>query len=316
MKILVTGGLGFIGSYFVKYTLANRPDIKIMVLDNNASPKQQMRLSSAHLENPNCQLVVADINGDLSEILEGIDIIFHFAAKTFVDHSVKYPHLHFWNNTNGTFNLLFNARSYKPFLVQISTDEVYGESEDNIASSETFDLRPTNPYAASKAAADMMVMGMSKTYNISYLITRCENNYGPFQHLQKVIPVYIKYALEDRPLPVYHPGTQSRCWLHVEDHCSAIWYLIDKGKRGVVNIGAGKELPNIELAKMVLRILNKPVDNIMMIDTRDIRPYHDKAYRMDCSLLSGLGWMPRYDNFELGLRETVQWYVDNKRWLE
>jgi dTDP-glucose 4,6-dehydratase len=315
MKILVTGCLGFIGSHFVRYVLEHNPDVKIIGIDNNASQFQTARLGDL-LNHPNFRLIVADINGDLSEAFDGIDVIVNFAAKTFVDHSVKYPNLHLWNNVNGVFNILNNARLSKPgLLVQISTDEVYGEALGDLKSYAESPLHPTNPYAASKACADMLVSGMGKTYNIPYLITRCENNYGPFQHPQKALPTFIKAAMGDTEyLPVYSPGTQRRCWLHVEDHCSAIWFLIQKNQHGIVNIGNNQELDNLTLAKKVLKSFGKDESSIMMIDTGSIRPHHDARYLIDVVYLEELGWMPRY-SLDVGLDLTIDWYKNNPEWL-
>lgn len=317
MRLLVTGALGFIGSYFCKYVLSIQPDVKIVALDNNAESKQMQRVAEL-FQNLNFKLVVSDINSDLSEVLEGVDVIVNFAAKTFVDHSVKHPNSHFWNNTNGTFNLLYYARIHKPSLfVQISTDEIYGEAKpDGSGHDELSAFNPTNPYSASKAASDALVMGFGKTYGIPYLITRCENNYGPFQHPQKVLPTFVKMALDDKYLPLYNPGTQRRCWIHVEDHCSAIWYLIKHSQKGIFNIGVNKSFSNMDLAKIVLGALNKRSDAIMMVDTREIRPYHDSAYKIDASKLWGLGWLPKYEDATKGLEETINWFRDNKEWLE
>jgi dTDP-glucose 4,6-dehydratase len=313
MKVLVTGGLGFIGSHFVKYVHSKSPETKILIVDYNAEQKQVARISSLP-STPNIRLLVSDITGDMTEVLEDVDVIVNFAAKTFVDHSIKHPEYHFRNNIFGTFNLLNEARHTRPLFVQVSTDEVYGESGDEIAHSESAIMNPTNPYSASKAAADMLVMGMGKTYNIPYLITRCENNYGPYQHPQKALPTFIRHILEDKSIPLYHPGTQRRCWIHVEDHCSAIWFLINNGYRGIVNIGCREEITNLDLARLVINHFGKNENSIMMVDTREIRPYHDKRYLIDSSLLYGLGWVPA-KNFKQGILETIEWYRENEDWI-
>jgi len=315
LKLLVTGALGFIGSHFIRYILDNEPDIKILGLDHNTSMAQQARLGTSIL-NKNLRIINWDINSDFSEIFDGIDVIINFAAKTFVDHSVKFPNQHFWNNTNGVFNLLYYARIYKPtLLVQISTDEVYGEAIGDFRSRIDSPLRPTNPYSATKAACDELVIGMGKTYNIPYLITRCENNYGPYQHPQKVLPTFIKCAKEGKCLPVYSPGTQKRCWIHAEDHCSAIWFLIKNGQKGIVNIGNNQELSNLELAEKVLKRFDKDKSSIMMLDTRDIRPHHDSRYLIDVDYLKDLGWKPKW-SLDIGLDDTISWYINNPDWLE
>lgn len=314
MRILVTGCLGFIGSHFVKNTLKKYPNVFVVGFARNSDQWALSRLAEVN-GNSRFQLVYGDFTEDISEVLEGVDIVFHFGAKSFVDHSVRNPESFIRNNIFGTFNLLEQVRKSKvKKYIQVSTDEVYGEATE-IPFTPQSPLCPTNPYSASKASADLLVMSYGKTYGIDYLITRCENNYGSYQHPQKVLPVYIKCALEGIPLPVYSPGTQSRMWLNVEDHCDAIWLLVESKLGGVIHIGGCQEIQNLALARLVLKSLGKPNDLIEMIDTKTIRPYHDSRYEIDTSALKALGWTPKWKLIE-GIEDTIRWFTANRWWLK
>ncbi len=321
MRILVTGCLGFIGSHFIKYTLENYPNIAIRGFARNSSQRNMERLISC---SDKIELIYGDLSEDISGLLEGVDIVVNFAAKTFVDHSIKDPAPFVQSNILGTYNLLEQARKYRPALfVQVSTDEVYGSIVEG-AYKEDDRMNPTNPYSSTKAAADMMVVSYGNTYNLPYIITRTENNYGHFQHPQKVFPAFVKKALAGEKLPVYGDGKHRRMWLRVEDHCSAIWYLIDKHfapnlgqlpTYGIYHVAGEQELENLDLARMILRFLDRPEDQIEFIDDFNIRPGHDRRYALDVSKLKALGWNPVW-TLEEGIRDAVEWYEDNLWWLK
>jgi len=316
MKILVTGALGFIGSHFVKYVLNTDSDAKVIGFDIDSDQWSLSRLAEVN-GNKRFRMVFGDFCEDISELLEGVDIVFHFGAKTFVDHSVRSPESFIRNNVYGTFNILETIRKWKckPFLVYISTDEVYGQTESDIPFTEKDLMNPTNPYSATKACGELLVKSYEKSFGVQYLITRCENNYGEYQHPQKVLPVYIKYALVGKPLPVYSPGLHKRKWLYVQDHCDAIWALVSNGiKNQVVNISGGCELQNIELAKYVLDYFGMDKTLIEMVDTRSIRPFHDLRYHIESSTLEALKWMPK-TSLEAGMRKTIDWFKQNQWWL-
>ncbi len=317
MKILVTGCLGFIGSHFVKQTLTEHPEVQVRGFSRNSSQKDHLRLDGFK-NNHNLELIYGSLTDDISGLLEGIDVVVNFAAKTFVDHSIKDPAPFIQSNIFGTYNLLEQARQYRPKLfVQVSTDEVYGAILEG-AYKEDAPLNPTNPYSSSKAAADMLVVSYGNTYKLPYIITRTENNYGSFQHIQKVFPAFVKKALAGEPLPVYGDGKHRRMWLRVEDHCSAIWHLIQcdygNGASGIYHVAGEQELENLELAQMILHFLNCPTDQIQFIDDYNIRPGHDRRYALDVTKLRGMGWKPKYDLLD-GIEETVKWYKDNQWWL-
>lgn len=312
MKILVTGACGFIGSHFIKYTQAHYPDVAIRAFSRMSSAKALSRLDDGH---KNVELLFGDLAEDISGLLEGVDVVVNFAAKTFVDHSIKDPAPFIRSNIMGTYNLLEQARKYGPKMyVQISTDEVYGSIAEG-AYKEDARLNPTNPYSSTKAAADMLVVSYGNTFGLPYVITRTENNYGSYQHPQKAFPTFVKKAMKGEAIPVYGDGKHRRMWLRVEDHCSAVWHLINKEARGIYHVAGEQELENLELAKMILKILGKPETQIKFIDDFNIRPGHDRRYALDVSKLKSLGWEPKY-SLEAGIKETVEWYRDNLSWLE
>lgn len=315
MRILVTGCLGFIGSHFVKYTVDNCPDVGIVGFARDSNQRFKRRLLDFSIPARRFELIHGDLTGDISGLLENIDIVIHFAAKTFVDHSIVDPFPFVQSNILGTYNLLEQARKYRPKLfVQVSTDEVYGAIMQG-AYREDARLNPTNPYASTKAAGDMMVVSYGNTYALPYIITRTENNYGRYQHPQKVFPKFVQKAMRDEPLPVYGDGKHQRMWLRVEDHCSAIWHLINANARGIYHIAGEEELENIELARMILRFLGKSEDNIKYIDDHNIRPGHDRRYALSVEKLKAIGWRPQY-SLQEGIKEIVEWYRDNLWWLE
>ena len=317
MKIVVTGCLGFIGSHFVQYTLNKYPDIEIIGFDRNTDTRQHERIASVKGQE-NFRLVLGDLTGDISEAFHGAEMIFNFGAKSFVDHSIYSPKSFIDSNIFGVFNILEFIRHEKDnvLLIQVGTDEVYGPLVGDEPFTEETKLNPTNPYSATKACGDLLCETYRLTYGLDILVTRCENNFGEYQHPQKALPVFIKCALEGKNIPMYSPGTQKRKWLYVKDHCDAIWTLVNTGAKGVHNIAGGVELENLELAYKVLRFLEVPYyhDKIEMIDTSTIRPFHDKRYHIKAEVLEGLKWKPLH-NLDEALDQTIRWYKKNRRWL-
>lgn len=314
--ILITGGCGFIGTNFVRHML-EKYDYNIINLD---------KLTYAgNLEN------LADIDGDARYTfvrgdiasmadVEGVferpvDVVVNFAAESHVDRSIMDPDAFIRTNINGTFNLLEMARKkgLRRF-VQISTDEVYGSLGDSGAFREDTPLSPNSPYSASKTAADILAMAYFKTYGMPVVITRCSNNYGPYQFPEKLIPLMITNALADIELPVYGDGLNVRDWIHVKDHCSAIDLVVHRGEDGnIYNIGASNERTNIEIVKLVLEALSKPRSLIRYVKDR---PGHDRRYAIDSGKITQrLGYRPSVD-FSDGMRDTVDWYVGNRGWWE
>lgn len=333
MKILVTGCLGFIASHFAARCIGDGHSV--VGVARNTDQKNLARLSGSPAEwtslplDPTIakrfRLVYQDLNDtNFCELLEDIDIVVNFAAKTFVDYSVRDAKPFFESNVLGTHNLLEAVRKYPRIkqFVQISTDEVYGPLPDNAEEMvhcangwrEDAPLNPTNPYSASKAASDMLCIGYAHTYKIPLLLTRTENNYGYFQHPQKVIPNWVKKSLNNEKLPIYGDGRHKRMWLRVEDHVSAILFLIEKEARGIYHIAGGQEMENIDLAKILLRTLQKPADMIEFIDDSTIRPNHDRRYGLDTSKIRALGWKPAWD-MEAGIADAVNWYARNRWWI-
>ena len=315
MKILCTGVLGFIGSQFVKMLLDEYPDIEVRGFVRNSDQRKLKRLGG-YLNNPRLRLIFGDLTvvNSMSGLCEHIDVVVNFAAKTFVDHSIKDPIAFIQSNIVGTYNLLEEARKNNVSLyVQISTDEVYGAILEG-SYKENSPLNPTNPYSASKAAGDLLVMSYGSTYQLPWIITRTENNYGKFQHPQKAIPVFIKNALKDIPIPVYGDGKHRRMWIRVEDHCSAIIHLILNDKRGIYHVAGEQELENIELAHRILDVMGKSHNLIELVPDFNIRPGHDRRYALNVEKLKATGWKPKW-SLDEGLEEVIQWYIDNPEWL-
>jgi len=307
MKILVTGVYGFIGSTLAKM-LANQHIV--VGFGRNTSHRNKERLKDV-----NIQIIEGDLSGDITELCEGIDVVIHTAAKTYVDHSIKTVKPFLDSNIIGTYNLLESARLNKvKRYIQVSTDEVYGAILEG-SHTEEDPLSPSNPYAATKAAGDCLVQAYVKTYGLNAVITRTENNCGPFQHPQKAIPVFVKKALLGENIPIYGDGKHRRMWIHVKDHCSALIYLIDHGVAGnIYNVAGSQELENIELARYVLNRLGKPENLIELIPDYDIRPGHDRRYAIDSTKLRKLGWSQEY-NLSEALDNTIDWYINNPSWL-
>ena len=315
MKLLVTGAFGFIGSQFVKMLIEDYPEVEIRAFVRNSDQRKSMRLHPYH-NHHRLRLVFGDLTdiNSVSGICEHIDVVVNFAAKTFVDHSIKDASAFVQSNVIGTYNLLEEARKNRvKKYVQISTDEVYGSILKG-AYTEDAPLNPQNPYAASKAAADMLTISYGNTYGLKYIITRTENNYGKFQHPQKAMPVFVKHALNDLKIPVYGDGGHMRQWIRVEDHCLAIMHLISLEKEGIYHVAGEQELKNIELAERILQILGKPKSLIDFVPDFDIRPGHDRRYALDVTKLKASGWRPKW-NLKDGLEDAVKWYKENDWWL-
>lgn len=316
-KILVTGGAGFIGSNFIKYMLDKYPDYKIINLDLLTYAGNLENL--AEVENhPHYTFVKGDIcDGSLVNQLvsEGVNYIINFAAESHVDRSIEDPGVFIRTNVMGTQILLDAAlKNNIDKFVQISTDEVYGSLGETGYFTEETPLAPNSPYSASKAGADMLVRAYHETFKLPVNITRCSNNYGPYQFPEKLIPLIIANAQEDKEIPVYGDGLNIRDWLHVKDHCSAIDAVLHRGKPGeVYNIGGHNEKKNIEIVKTILETLNKPESLIKFVKDR---PGHDRRYAIDATKIKReLGWEPSY-SFAKGIKETIYWYLENKEWLD
>lgn len=316
-KILVTGGAGFIGGNFVQYMVGKYPDYDIYNLDALTYAGELAKHRAIELQE-NYHFIHADIvdNEKLLSLFEKerFDAIVHFAAESHVDRSIRNPSLFLQTNVVGTQALLDVAAKFEvEKFVHVSTDEVYGEldfEETSLFTEET-PLKPNSPYSASKAASDFIVHAYHKTYGLPVNITRCSNNYGPYQYPEKLIPLTILSALENQSIPVYGDGKNVRDWLHVFDHCTAIDLILHEGVNGeVYNIGGHNEKTNIEIVKTILGALGKTESLIEFVNDR---PGHDKRYAIDPTKVEKLGWQPRY-SFETGIEETIQWYIDHQEW--
>ncbi len=322
--ILVTGGAGFVGSYFIRYFLRRNKNYILVNMDklNHASSLENLRDVE---DSPRHHFVKGDIcSQDLvNYIMKRYrpDYIINFAAESGVKRSLEHPLAFTQSNVTGTLTLLEAARfiwgknnfSGNRF-VQVSTDEVYGENNDQDFFTEESDLRPGNPYSASKAAADLIARSYSKTFGMPVVITRSCNNYGPYQNREKFVSKSIINALEDKPLTLYGDGSHTREWIHVQDHCVGIIRALFYGKSGeIYNVGTGEELSNADMAKKVLALLKKPED---MVETLADRPYHDKRHGLNSyKSRNNLSWSPKY-KLEEGLRETILWYKNNRPWWD
>jgi len=312
--VLVTGGCGFIGGNFVRYMVRSH-NYTVINVDKLTYAGNLENLSDI-ADHPRYEFVREDIaDTALMEGLasKGIDVVVNFAAESHVDRSIEEARIFIETNVLGTQVLLEAARKYGiPRFVQISTDEVYGSLGSRGSFTETSPLAPNSPYSASKTAADLLVRAYHKTYGLDTVITRCSNNYGPYQFPEKLIPLMISNALEDKPLPVYGDGMNVRDWIYVEDHCRAIDVIMHEGRGGeVYNIGANTELPNIEIVKIILNRLNKPESLITFVEDR---PGHDRRYAIDSTKLRDeLGWDTIY-RFEEAIDLTIRWYVEHQEW--
>ena len=315
MKILVTGGAGFIGSNFVRYILDRHADYAVLncdkltycgSLDNLADVQANARHAFRRVD-------ICDRRHVQELFAEGVDAVVHFAAESHVDRSILEGGRFIKTNVMGTEVLLEAARRAKVGrFIQVSTDEVYGSARPGELFSEESPLAPNSPYAASKAGADLIARACFRTYKFPVLIARCSNNYGPYQFPEKFIPLLISRALNDESIPVYGDGLQVRDWIHVADHCAALDAVLHGGREGeTYNIGGGNERPNLEIARSVLRSLGKPESLLEFVQDR---PGHDRRYALDSrKLRAEAGWAPRV-NFEEGLAATVEWYATHREW--
>jgi dTDP-glucose 4,6-dehydratase len=313
VNVLVTGGAGFIGSNFVRHALAAHEDWTVTTLDKLTYAGRLENLQGV-LDHPRHQFVKGDVADAAfaAPLVTAADLVVHFAAETHVDRSILAAGDFIRTDVFGTFVLLEAARNAKQLrrFVQISTDEVYGSVAEG-SSKETDELRPRNPYAASKAGADRLAYSYWATYDVPVVITRASNNYGPYQFPEKIIPLFVTNAFDDIPVPLYGDGLNERDWLHVSDHCRAIDAVIDRGNAGeVYNIGGGNHVANADLTKRILRLAGKPESLIRHVVDR---PGHDRRYSLDSDKVRALGWAPAV-GFEQGLAETVEWYRQNEWW--
>jgi dTDP-glucose 4,6-dehydratase len=314
MRLLVTGGLGFIGSHFIRLVLKDRPDCRVVNLD-----------VMTYAGNPaNCADLETDsrysfVKGDIcdreaveSAITGGVDAIVNFAAETHVDRSILDPEHFIRTDVLGTHVLLEAVRRFQiPRFLQVSTDEVYGDVATG-ASTETDALRPRSPYSASKAGGDLQVLAYAATFQAPVLITRGSNTYGPYQYPEKLIPLFITNLIDDQPVPVYGDGKQERDWIHVEDHARGILEVLERGEIGnVYNVGGGNNRTNLEITQLLVRELGRSADTHVthVLD----REGHDRRYALDSAKARKLGWSPRI-GFEDGLRSTIEWYRANESW--
>jgi dTDP-glucose 4,6-dehydratase len=314
MKLLVTGGLGFIGSNFCRLILSKYPDCELINVD-----KMGIGANPANLHDIENDKRYTFIKGDIcnpqlmNRLIHQVNAVVNIAAETHVDRSIADPNIFLQNNTVGTFTILEAIRrhNHKARLLQVSTDEVYGEALEG-SFTESTPPKPSNPYSAAKAAADMFVLSYYKTFGLNVSITRCTNNFGPYQLPEKLIPKTLIRALRDLPIPVYGKGTNIRDWIYVQDHCEAISAVLEKGRAGeIYNVSAGNEVANIEIVKKIICLLHKPESLITFVEDR---PGHDVRYSLDSSKIrSELGWKPK-GSFEQCLESTVQWYLENEHW--
>ena len=321
MKILVTGAAGFIGTNFVYYELEKHPEDKIVALDLLTYAGNLKNLDGCK-DNPNFKFVKMDIRDrqaiDKLFEEEKFDIVVNFAAESHVDRSIENPEVFLQTNILGTQVLMDASLKYgvKRYH-QVSTDEVYGDlplDRSDLFFTETTPLHTSSPYSASKASADLLVMAYHRTFGLNMTITRCSNNYGPYQFPEKLIPLMINNARHDKSLPVYGEGLNVRDWLHVYDHCAGIDLVMRNGRNGeVYNIGGHNEKANIEVVKTILKELDKSETLITYVTDRK---GHDLRYAIDPSKIENeLGWKPKY-NFDTGIKETINWYMDNQKWMD
>ena len=321
MKILITGGAGFIGGNFVHFMLNKYPDYDIINLDLLTYAGNLETLKDIQ-DKPNYKFYKGDIANrkfifDLFE-KEQFDIVVNFAAESHVDRSITNPSIFVQTNVLGTQTLLDAAKEYNVKRYhQISTDEVYGDlplDRKDLFFTEETPLHTSSPYSSSKASADLFVLAYHRTYGLPVTISRCSNNYGPYHFPEKLIPLIISRGLNDKSVPVYGKGENVRDWLHVEDHCSAIDLIIHKGKVGeIYNIGGHNERTNLEVVKTVLNQMNKPET---LIDYVTDRPGHDRRYAINPEKIEKeLGWKPNY-SFDTGIKQTIEWYLNNREWWE
>jgi dTDP-glucose 4,6-dehydratase len=315
MKILVTGGAGFIGSNFIRHLLAARKSYELINYDKLTYAGNLASLEEV-AEDPRYTFIRGDIcdAGSVEKAMRGCDAVVHFAAESHVDRSIYEPAPAIETNVKGTFTLLEVARALRiGRFLQISTDEVYGDLPPGGVAEESSPLQPSSPYSASKAGADLLVLSYVRTYGLPALITRSSNNYGPYQFPEKFLPLMITNALEHKPLPIYGDGKQQRDWLHVEDNCQGILCVLEKGRAGdVYNIGGSEVEENLTVARRLLRLMDRPESLLHYVKDR---PGHDRRYALGSQKMHDeLGWKPTI-SLEVGLRQTIEWYRKHDGWL-
>jgi dTDP-glucose 4,6-dehydratase len=316
MKLFVTGGAGFIGSNFIRQALSSGEGYRIVNFDALTYAGNLVNLAEV-ASDADYQFIRGDIRdaGAAQRAMEGCDAVVHFAAETHVDRSIYEPAPIVSTNVGGTLVLLQAARELKVSrFLHVSTDEVYGDVPAAQSAHEDFPLQPNSPYSASKAGADLLVRSFVRTYGFPAIVTRCSNNYGPYQFPEKFLSLMICNALEDRPLPLYGDGMQERDWIHVEDHCRALMLVLRRGRDGeTYNIGGGHAEKNLVIAKRVLAALDRPAS---LIEHVADRPGHDRRYSLDCGKIRrDLGWIPAI-SLEDGIAQTIAWYERNRAWIQ
>jgi len=315
MKVLVCGGAGFIGSAFIRNYLKNNPNDSITNIDNLTIGSNLKNLDDIK-DKSNYNFEKQDIKNQdkINEFAKNSDVIVNFAAESHVDRSIANPKPFIETNIFGTYSLLEVARKNDKFLIHVSTDEIYGDATGTNSFDENANLKPSNPYSATKASADHLVFAYARTYGIKTITTRCTNNFGPYQFPEKLIPKTIIRAIKDLKIPLYGDGMQIRSWIYVLDHVQAIENLISKGRTGeVYNITAWNEITNKTIVEKILELLGKSHELIEYVGDR---PGHDRRYSIDSSKIQKeTGWKPKYE-FEQALKETVDWYTKNQEWWE
>jgi len=314
MKLLVCGGMGFIGSAFIRNHLSKNPNDEIINLDKLTTGSNIKNLEK--IEKTNYQFIQGDIQNYevVDKIVTDVDVLVNFAAETHVDRSISNPKQFLETNILGTYTLLEAVKKHEKLFVHISTDEIYGDTTNQDSFNEKSILKPSNPYSATKAAADHLVNSYARTYGVKCIITRCTNNFGPYQFPEKLIPKTIIRAQKNLKVPLYGDGNQIRSWIYVLDHVSAIESLITKGDPGeAYNITSWNEISNKTIVEKILSIMGKSNDLIEYVGDR---PGHDKRYSIDSSKIQNeIGWKPAYD-FDNAIKQTVDWYLKNKDWWE
>jgi dTDP-glucose 4,6-dehydratase len=312
MKLLVTGGCGFIGSNFVRAVLAAHPDDSVVNLDKLTYAGNRANLADVE-DDPRYAFVHGDIADPklVRDVLRGVDAVVNFAAPSHVDRSILDPDEFLRTNVLGVHVLLEAVRELRiPRMVQVSTDEVYGSIATG-AAREDSPLRPSNPYSAAKAGGDLLALACWRTHGVPVVITRGSNTFGPYQYPEKIVPLFVTNALDDQPLPLYGDGGQVRDWLYVLDHCAAVDLVLRAGRDGeVYNVAGGHEVANLALTREILRLLDKPESLVSPVADR---PGHDRRYALDGTKLGRLGWAPRHP-FASALASTVSWYREHETW--
>ena len=305
MRVLITGGLGFIGSNFVRYKADKAEIVIIDALKYGSNENNLKDLEYKFVKGDICDYEL------MAELIKKTDAIVNFAAETHVDRSISNPYAFIESNVIGTYTILEAMRKVNPEakLVHVSTDEVYGDIEKGSFKEDDL-LKPSSPYSASKSSADMLVLAYVRTYGLNAVITRCTNNYGAYQFPEKLIPKAIIRAELNMKIPIYGTGKNVRDWIYVNDHCEAINLVLEKGRKGeIYNISSGEEKTNLEVVSEILRIMEKPD----LVEFVEDRPGHDIRYSLDSSKIRKLGWKPKY-SFSEGLKEMIEWYLENEWW--